>query len=83
MKRGAEFLIARLPEVYCLPSDIGTFYAMAGEKHKAIEWLEKGLEVHDPVLPYLGYPLFVDLLRGNPRFKDLLRKMNLPVDEKE
>jgi serine/threonine-protein kinase len=83
MKRAAEALIARLPEVFCLPSDIGTFYAMAGEKVKAIEWLEKGLEVHDPVLPYLGYPLFVDLLGEDPRFQELLRKMNLPVDEKE
>ena len=79
MKRGAEFLIARLPEVFCYPSDIGTFYALAGEKDKAIEWLEKGLEVHDPVLPYLGYPLFVDLLRDEPRYQALLRKMNLPT----
>jgi serine/threonine protein kinase/Tfp pilus assembly protein PilF len=81
MKRGAEFLIGRLPEVFCLPSDIANFYTLAGEKDKAIEWLEKGLEVHDPMLPYLGYPLFIDLLGDEPRYQDLLRKMNLPVDE--
>jgi adenylate cyclase len=83
MKRGAEALIARLPETFCLPSDIATFYTMAEEKDKAIEWLEKGLEIHDPALPYLGYPLFVDLLGDEPRYQELLRKMNLPVDEKE
>jgi TolB-like protein/Tfp pilus assembly protein PilF/predicted Ser/Thr protein kinase len=83
MKRGAEALIARLPETFCLPSDIATFYAMAEEKNKTLDWLEKGLEVNDPVLPYLGYPLFVDLLGDKPRYKELLRKMNLPVDEKE
>jgi len=83
MKRGAEALIARLPEVFCLPSDIATFYAMAEEKNKTLDWLEKGLEVNDPVLPYLGYPLFIDLLRDEPRYQELLRKMNLPPVNKE
>jgi tetratricopeptide (TPR) repeat protein len=78
MKIGANFLISRLPEVFCLPSDIATFYTMAEEKDRAIDWLEKGLEVHDPALPYLGYPLFVDLLEDEPRYQELLRKMNLP-----
>jgi tetratricopeptide (TPR) repeat protein len=79
MKRVAETLIARLPEVFCLPSDIATFYAMAGEKNKTLDWLEKGLEVHDPMLPYLGYPLFAELLGDEPRYQDLFRKMNLPL----
>jgi adenylate cyclase len=78
MKRGAEALIARLPEVFCLPSDIATFYTMAGEKNKALDWLEKGLEIHDPGLPYLGWPCD-DGIRSDPRFRELLRKMNLPL----
>jgi TolB-like protein/predicted Ser/Thr protein kinase len=83
MKRAAEGLIARLPEVFCLPFDIATFYAVAGEKDKAVEWLEKGLEVRDPVLPYIGcYPCFDDL-HPDPRFQDLLRKMRLPADDKK
>jgi len=80
MKRAAEALIARLPEVHCLPFDIATFYAVAGEKDKAVEWLEKGLEVQDPVLPYLGYPCFDDM-RPDPRFQDLLRRVGLPTDD--
>ena len=83
MKRGAEALIARFPGPICLPSDIAQFYTMAGEKDKAIEWLEKGLEFHDPVLPYLGLPAFADLLGDEPRYQELLRKIGLPVDEKE
>jgi TolB-like protein/predicted Ser/Thr protein kinase len=82
MKRGAEFLIARLPETFCLPSDVATFYTMAGEKNKALDWLEKGLDIHDPLLPYLGYPCFDDI-RPDPRFQDLLRRIGLPVDKKE
>jgi len=81
MKRAAEALIARLPEVFCLPFDIATFYAVAGEKDKAVEWLEKGLEVHDPVLPYLAYPCFDDI-RPDPRFQDLVRRVGLPTDDK-
>lgn len=83
MKRGAESLIARLPEAFSLPNDIGNFYLAAGEKDKAIEWLEKGFEVHDPVSPYLSCMPIYDDIRPDPRFQELLRRMNLPMDEKE
>jgi len=78
MRRGAEFLTALLPETFCLPSDIAMFYFAAGERNEALDWLEKGLEIHDPVLPYLGYEFF-DGLRPDPRFQELLRKMKLPA----
>ncbi len=81
MKRGAESLIARLPETFSLPNDIGNFYLAAGEKDKAIEWLEKGFEVHDPVSPYVSCLPIYDDIRPDPRIQDLLRRMNLPVDE--
>ena len=81
MRRAAEALIARLPEVFCLPFDIASFYAAAGGKDKAVEWLEKGFEVRDPVMPYIGcYPGFDDL-HPDPRFQELLRKMRLPPDD--
>jgi hypothetical protein len=79
MKSAAEALIARLPEAFSLPWDIATCYAMAGEKDKTIEWLEKGFEVHDPSLTYLsGFPCY-DIVRCDPRFQALLRKMRLPA----
>lgn len=83
MKRGAESLITRLSEIFCLPSDIGMFYALAGEKDKALDWLEKGLEVHDPMMSCLGCTPYYDDIRPNPRFQDLLHRMNLSVDDKE
>jgi eukaryotic-like serine/threonine-protein kinase len=82
MKRGAEALIARLPGTYCLPSDIAIFFVMAGEKEKAMEWLEKGFEIHDPILPYLGLPYF-DGVRSDPRFQNILRRVGLPTDDKK
>ncbi len=77
MKRAAEFLIARASETFTLPGDIGQYYALAGEKSKALDWLEKGLAIHDSGLIYLRSPSF-DSLRSDPRFQDLLRRMNLP-----
>jgi tetratricopeptide (TPR) repeat protein len=57
-------------------------YLAVGDLDLVIEWLEKAYEKHDPNLPYIVWPLY-DPLRSNPRFQELLRKMNLPVDEKE
>jgi TolB-like protein/tRNA A-37 threonylcarbamoyl transferase component Bud32 len=52
-------------------------YIMAGEKDRALEWLEKGFELRDPNMVYLGFPIF-DSLRSDVRFQDLLHRMNLP-----
>ncbi|MFC2161816.1 protein kinase [Acidobacteriota bacterium] len=59
--------------------EISLNYFDAGDYDLAIDWLEKTYEEHDPNLPYLGLPYF-DPLRSNPRFQELLHKMNLPVD---
>jgi tetratricopeptide (TPR) repeat protein len=78
MKRGAEALIARIPEGFALPSDTAIFYALAREKDKAVDWLGKGLDHPDPMMPYIGVLPFFDDLHPDPRFQALLRKMNLP-----
>ena len=57
-------------------------YRRAGDYNLAIDWYEKAYEEHNPTMPYLGGP-DKDPLRSYPRFQDLQRKMNLPVDEKE
>jgi hypothetical protein len=53
-------------------------YFFAGDKEKTIEWLEKGYEMKDPMMPYIGSPDLFDLLHDDPRYQDLLRRMNLP-----
>jgi tetratricopeptide (TPR) repeat protein len=72
----------RKPGQYIRARRIAYAYFQAGDYDLAIDWLEKAYEEHDPNLPYLGHPNN-DPLRSYPRFQDLLRKMNLPVDEKE
>jgi serine/threonine-protein kinase len=70
------------PGKRALTDEIALIYLFANDYDLAIDWLEKAYEKRVPDLIYLGMPLY-DPLRSNPRFQDLLRKMNLPVDVKE
>jgi TolB-like protein/DNA-binding winged helix-turn-helix (wHTH) protein/Flp pilus assembly protein TadD len=65
-----------------VPADaMAQIYTGLGEKAKAFEWLEKGYERHS--LGLGGVALKVDPvwdpLRSDPRFADLLRRMNLQL----
>ena len=77
MKRAAEALIVHFHKSYANPTDIACLFLEAGEKEKALDWLEKGFEVRDQSMPYVGLPIY-DSVRGDPRFVSLLRRMNLP-----
>ena len=58
---------------------IATVYAGLGDKDKAFEFLEKAHQERSPDLPYfLRADLRMDSLRSDPRFQDLMRRMNLP-----
>jgi TolB-like protein/Tfp pilus assembly protein PilF len=61
--------------------EIANTYRVAGEYDLAIDWYEKCYEIHAISLPAISG--FRDPLRSNPRFQELLRKMNLPVELKE
>jgi len=64
---------------YVSPVVMAEMYVLTGNVEKTLEWLEKGFEVRDPNLPYLGVgPHMVDLLKDEPRFHELIRNMNLP-----
>lgn len=64
---------------YISPYMIATVYASLGEKNKAFEYLEKAYEEKSSDLPYfLKADLRVDNLRSDPRFQDLMRRMNFP-----
>jgi tetratricopeptide (TPR) repeat protein len=52
-------------------------YAALGDKHHALEWLEKGIERRD-FMVFIKVDPKLDPLRSDPRFAALLRRMNFP-----
>jgi len=77
MHRAAETLAARSGTTYVAPHSVARWYARAGENDRALKWLERAYEARDPQMVFLGRPDW-DSLRDDPRFQDLLRRMNLP-----
>jgi tetratricopeptide (TPR) repeat protein len=63
---------------YVPPKNVALIYAALGEKDKAFEWLEKSYQDRSicVALGVKSLPGF-DPLRSDPRFKELLRRMNL------
>jgi tetratricopeptide (TPR) repeat protein len=78
MSLAAETLAARSRTTYVPPLDVQELYAYAGKNDRVLEWLERGFEARDPRMPYIGLDPLFDGLRDDPRFQDLLRRMNLP-----
>jgi DNA-binding response OmpR family regulator/TolB-like protein/predicted Zn-dependent protease len=60
------------------PHLIAEVYAWRGEKDQAFEWAERAYEQRDAGLTWLKIDTDFRGLRGDPRYKALLRKMNLP-----
>ena len=72
----AESAINNRTKIYVLPTDIAQIFVALGDKDRVIEWCEKGLEEHDPGLPYIN--LLFENFDDDPRFREIVRKINLP-----
>lgn len=75
-------VIKELEEKYAqhkaLGRNIARVYSGLGKNDKAFEWLEKDLENRSSFLPYIiWFPSF-EPLRGDPRYKHLLERMDIP-----
>ena len=60
------------------PMFVAVVYAGLDEKDKMFEWLEKGLEERSGQLAEIRWQMPFDPYRDEPRFKALLKRMNLP-----
>jgi TolB-like protein len=60
--------------------DMAIRYMCANQPEKAMDWLEKGYDMHDPQLAYMATKTFnLDPLFNNPKFIAIVKKMNLPL----
>jgi tetratricopeptide (TPR) repeat protein len=78
----AEEQVAMLRELgrtrYIRPYYLAMIYTALGDNDKAFEELERSFEERDCYLGRLSVDPFFDPLRADPRFKDLIKRMNLP-----
>jgi TolB-like protein len=58
--------------------DVAVVYAGLGVNDKVFEWLEKDFQNRGTSLTELNMDVAFISLRSDPRFKDLLKRMNLP-----
>ena len=70
-------LLERSKRTYVGPTVVSWIYAHLGERDLAIQWLGKGYEQRDCTLGFgLRAPMY-DVIRDDPRFGELLRKLGL------
>ena len=70
-------LVARAKQRYVPSYQVALVHAGLGDKDKAFASLEKAFEERSTLLTYLKMDPRFDSLRGDPRFKAMLRRLNL------
>lgn len=77
----AEQQIAQLRDLaksrYVRPYYVASIYAALGDKDKAFTELERSYQERDAYLGRINSDPFMDPLRDDPRFKDLLKRLGL------
>jgi TolB-like protein/Flp pilus assembly protein TadD len=64
---------------YVTPYVVGRIYAMLGENDEAFRWLEVAYERRAEWMVLLKVDPALENLRPDPRFQDLMRRMNFPA----
>jgi hypothetical protein len=71
--------LSQLRKSGAAPAELAVVELALGNREKALAWLEKAYQDHDDdTLLYLKVDPTFDPLRSDPRFKDLVRRMNFP-----
>ncbi len=63
---------------YILPFAFAVMHTGLGENDEALAWLERAYQDRNAWMVYLQVAPWLDPLRSDPRFQDLLRRMNFP-----
>jgi tetratricopeptide (TPR) repeat protein len=73
-----EEMKQRANRTYVDPFSVAIIYVGLGEKDEAFDWLEKAYVARSESLLFYKDAPILDALRSDPRFADLIRRMNLP-----
>ena len=74
----AEMLVAQSEVGFVRPTNIAHNFADAGEAEKALDWLERGLQLHGPDMPYCAVERWPEEVQNDPIFREIRRRMGLP-----
>jgi Flp pilus assembly protein TadD len=76
----AEEILQELEELakqrYVSPANRAAVYLGLGDNEKALDWLEKAYDDRVPIFWWINGDLLYDGVRGMPRFKALVQKVN-------
>jgi len=78
MQLWVKFLRDESKRGYVSPMSMAGGYARLGKAEQVLAWLEEAYRQRNPGLSALKVEPEFDFLRSNPRFQDLLRRMNFP-----
>jgi serine/threonine-protein kinase len=79
MVRGAEVLVERSKHIFVKPNNMIHLFGWGGDIDRAVEWFERSYEMRDHEVAYMGALGTSDGLRADPRFHELLQRLNLPA----
>jgi tetratricopeptide (TPR) repeat protein len=77
MREAADTLAARSRTQYVMGMMVALLCANAGDKKAALDWLERAYQQHGTLLEYIRISPEFEALRPDPRYQDLLRRLNL------
>jgi serine/threonine-protein kinase len=66
---------------YLPPQEIAIVYLGLGDKENALYWFEKSYQEHSPSLVAINVEPLFDDLRSDPRFEDIISRMNLNLPD--
>jgi tetratricopeptide (TPR) repeat protein len=79
LKLEIETLLEQSESQFLPPNPLAELYLYIGDKERALDCLEQTYEMRHPDLPLMMTGPDFESLRDEPRFQDLLRRMNLPI----
>jgi hypothetical protein len=75
-------LLAMSHTRYVNPFEVGLIYIGLGHSDEAFQWLNRAYEERSDLFVYLRVDPRLDPVRSDPRFQEMVRRMNFPETDK-